>query len=104
MENLYLSNFGLFVALVGIPAIVLLVIFLLIVAVKRDFSWHRLFDVFSLFHMSVGSGLFFFSVDLFFERQLGGFWLALYSVWMVAAGVFSLFWLCRILERDYEII
>lgn len=104
MPNLYLSTLGLFAVLVGIPAIVLLVIFLLIAAVKRDFSWHRLFDVFSLFHMSVGSGLFFFSVDLFFERQLGGFWLVLYSVWMVAAGVFSLFWLCRILERQYEII
>lgn len=104
MANLYLSNFGLFAALVGIPAVVLLLIFLLIAAVKRDFSWHRLFDVFSLFHMSVGSGLFFFSVDLFYAGILGGFWLVLYSVWMAAAVVFSLFRLCGIIERQYEII
>ena len=100
MANIYLSNFGLFAALVGIPAVVLLLIFLLIAAVKRDFSWHRLFDVFSLFHMSVGSGLFFFSVDLFYAGILGGFWLALYSVWMAVAVVFSLFRLCGIIERQ----
>lgn len=104
MANFYLSNFGLFAVLVGIPMVSLFLIFLLVAAVKKDFSWHRLFDLFSLFHMSVGSGLFFFSVDLFYAGQLGGFWLALYSAWMAAAGGFSLFRLCGIIERQYEII